>query len=226
MNEWGGPKGPVRLPVRVDLGACQAEMTQIKEWGALQMYDGKWVADWRAFSLVGYSKDPLDVQSPYTILSTERAQGRRGVNKTLHPTMLMETTAAVNFPACMEVAASLLGKNERVRINYVGPGSILPKHRDVLEGELLVPWEERKVIRFHVPILSGRGCVFIAWDRLGGCHEICQPEGSVWYVDTDQPHMVANGTKEGRYNLVVDKFLDQDLRDLLVGKSMIRGVAP
>lgn len=222
---WTGPIGPVRLKsVRVDLTACHAEVRAVPDWSPLFMHQagGRWAVDWRAFSLRGYSDLPLDVYSPATRGHGAAARGEAVAPPTV-TLPLVYTTAAAKFPHCLAVADQIPGASERIRINWLGPGGILPKHRDPFHSSR---WEDRTIVRFHVPLLVPDGCVFFAWDRRGQCHQVCDPPGSVWFIDTDAPHMAVNASTEPRYHLVVDKFLDPELRGALMASAAHGEAAP
>jgi len=214
---WTGPMGPCSLPFKVDVEACAKEILAISQWHPIQMYnDHTWRVDWRSASLVGYSEDPLDVQSPLTRLSAATGDGPSLGLKDLiriDPDLIKRTPLALSCPTCLSVADQIPGLNERVRVNYLGPRSIIPKHRDPGFSKV---WEQRRIVRFHIPIIRSPGCVFFSWDRKDQCHEICQEIGSVWFVETGNQHMGVNATRDGRYHLVVDKFLNPELRELLV----------
>ena len=216
---WTGPIGPVRLEaIEVPLAACAAEIAAVgpgRHWRSLTMYQpggDVWAAPWSAIALRGYSENPRNVHSPTTWKFAYAQMGAQVEMPRQSPRDLCLTTVAPAFPACLAVADAIPGESERIRINRLGPGGILPKHRDPLHEPR---WEDRTLVRFHVPIVVPAGCVFFAWDRHGQSHQVCDPSGSVWFIDTDAPHMAVNASTESRYHLVVDKFLDDELRRCL-----------
>lgn len=171
-----------------------------------------WPVEWSAYALRGYSTDPRDPHSPTTWRFRETKYGTPvGIPAQL-PGDLMFTTAAPAFPSCLALAEQIPGASERIRILRLGPGGVIPKHRDPLHEPR---WEDRSIIRLHVPLVVPEGCVFFSWDRRGQAHQVCETPGEVWFIDTDSPHMVVNASLRPRYHLVIDRFLDPDLRRCL-----------
>jgi hypothetical protein len=222
---WTGPAGPVRLagrrqPYQAPVAACAAEIQAIPAgaWTRLTMHRPDapiWRVAWSAHTLRGYSADARDAHSPTTRQFRAAAHGAVEIPEQ-RPEDLMLTTAAPAFPACLAMAERIPGRSERIRILQLGPAGIIPKHRDPLHEPR---WEDRTIVRFHIPIIVPEGCVFFAWDRRGQVHQICEPLGSVWFVDTDLPHMAVNASLLARYHLVIDKFLDDELRETLMASA-------
>jgi hypothetical protein len=218
-THWTGPIGPIRLEgIAVPRAACVAEVRAIPAtgWAQLTMHRPgarNWPVAWWAHTLRGHSRRATDPHSATTWRFGPATHGLSPEipNEALHG--LFFTDAAAASPACLAVAAAIPGESERIRVLRLGPGGILPKHRDPLHAPR---WEDRTLVRFHVPLIVPDGCCFFAWDRHGQCHQICDPVGSIWFIDTDAPHMAVNASTEPRYHLVVDKFLDDELRERLV----------
>lgn len=203
------PEVPFPVPIAIDLDRIREEMAQIQTMTLVKQWEGEFVIELESFALVGYKEDPLYIESPETEYFVGAAPYKRS-----DPSMLVETRVAERFPACLAVAADIPGPNERVRVSRLKAGKVIAKHRDPHPK-----WEERYLVRFHVPIVYPELCVFIMWDRVGRVHEVCRPDGSVWFIDTNLPHMVVNGDSTDRYNLVIDKFLSDELRQWLEGQA-------
>jgi hypothetical protein len=112
----------------------------------------------------------------------------------------------------MAVADAMPGANERVRLLVLGPGGILPKHVDPHHADR---WEDREIVRFHVPVIVPEGAVLLQWDRDGVAHAF-EPVGSVRFLDASLPHLAVNGTRSPRIHLVIDKFLNDELRAMML----------
>jgi hypothetical protein len=201
------------IPVSVE--ACAAEIRQITTWTSVWDLTApsslRWKTTYEVFTLVGYSTDPLSVQDVRTEALRCFLAGGKLAPRT--PDLVRDTTAAKDFPACLKVAASLPGITERVQLRVLGPRGILPRHIDPIES---VP-----TVRFHIPITLPDGCSFFAWDApdwaVDHCYEVCRAPGEVWFVHIfAEPHMIVNrSTTQRRDHLVVDKFLDDPLRQYL-----------
>lgn len=209
------------IPVSVE--ACAAEIRQITTWTSVWDLTApsslRWKTTYGVFTLVGYSTDPLSVQDVRTEALRCFLAGGKLAPRT--PDLVRDTTAAKDFPACLKVAASLPGITERVQLRVLGPRGILPRHIDPIES---VP-----TVRFHIPITLPDGCSFFAWDTpdwaVDHCYEVCRAPGEVWFVHIfAEPHMIVNrSTTQRRDHLLVDKFLDDPLRQYLAAAAKDHG---
>lgn len=197
------PERPFCVPSPVGLTVLQDEVRQITRFTPSKALYDAGRDDHAAFALRGYSRDPFEIESPVS-----RAIRADTAQRVPSPAEIMDTDAAGDFPHCLAVADAIPGPSERVRVVRLGPFQMIPKHRDPHPA-----WADRWWVRFHVAIDYPDECVFAVWDRTGQIHEICRPPGSVWYLDTNWPHMVMNGSvTEARLTLTIDKFLDDALR--------------
>ena len=100
---------------------------------------------------------------------------------------------------------------QAVRFLRLKAGSVVKEHCDYNLG-----FEDGEV-RLHVPVETNPAVEFI----LAGKQIVMNP-GEVWYHNFNLPHRVANKGETDRVHLVIDCFLNDWLRDLIL--ASIRAV--
>ena len=77
--------------------------------------------------------------------------------------------------------------------------------------------ENKQLIRLHVPIRTNKDVVFTIYDSdedvVG--QELNLKTGRYYYLDVTKPHSVSNNSNIDRYHLVVDCFVNDDLKAIL-----------
>jgi aspartyl/asparaginyl beta-hydroxylase (cupin superfamily) len=98
---------------------------------------------------------------------------------------------------------------QAVRFLRLKAGSVIKQHTDLNLG-----YEDGEV-RLHIPVETNPAVEFV----LGGKRIDMQP-GEVWYHNFNLPHSVANKGDHDRIHLVVDCFLNDWLRELILAAEL------
>ena len=159
---------------------------------------------WTAVSLHGFGACPSDIFKPgFT------------KNKIIVDTKLQWTTLrnlSVMKPLC-EIVFNLPCDFERIRIMKLLSGKALKKHTDNIDNDI----KNKKVVRLHIPIRTSNDVIFTLYnneeDKVG--EEINLKTGHYYYLDVTKPHSVRNKSSVDRYHLVVDCFVNDELKALL-----------
>jgi hypothetical protein len=109
---------------------------------------------------------------------------------------------------CPHVRAALAAFRcdlQAVRFLRLKAGSVVKEHTDYNLG-----YEDGEV-RLHIPVVTNPAVEFV----LGG-KRIAMNPGEVWYHNFNLPHRVANKGDSDRIHLVLDCFLNDWLRDLIL----------
>ena len=159
---------------------------------------------WTAVSLHGFGACPSDIYKPgFT------------KNRIIVDTKLQWTTLrnqSVMKPLC-EIVFNLPCDFERIRIMKLLSGKALKKHTDNIDNDI----KNKKIIRLHIPIRTNNDVIFTLYnnaeDKAG--EEINLKTGHYYYLDVTKPHSVRNKSSVDRYHLVVDCFVNDELKALL-----------
>lgn len=101
--------------------------------------------------------------------------------------------------------ACLCCELQAVRFLKLQAGSVVKEHSDYNLG-----YEDGEV-RLHIPVVTNPSVEFV----LAGRRIVMYP-GEVWYHNFNLPHRVANRGDTDRVHLVIDCFLNDWLRDLIL----------
>jgi hypothetical protein len=108
-------------------------------------------------------------------------------------------------PYVREVLASFQCQLQAVRFLRLKAGSVIKEHSDynlsLEDGEL----------RLHIPVATNPDVEFV----LDGKRVVMNP-GEVWYHNFNLPHRVANRGPTDRIHLVIDCFVNDWMRDLIL----------
>jgi len=124
------------------------------------------------------------------------------------PTATHEFADTPLLDRCPQVRAALTAFDcelQAVRFLRLKAGSIIKEHTDYNLG-----FEDGEV-RLHIPVVTNPAVEFV----LGGKRIVMKP-GEVWYHDFNLPHRVANQGDTDRIHLVLDCFLNDWLRGLIL----------
>jgi aspartyl/asparaginyl beta-hydroxylase (cupin superfamily) len=92
-------------------------------------------------------------------------------------------------------------------------GKSLRKHNDNIDPDI----ENKKIVRIHIPIRTNSKVVFTIYtndeDERGETLNL--EVGRFYYLDVTKPHSVSNNSSIDRYHLVVDCYVNEELKAIL-----------
>ena len=159
---------------------------------------------WTAISIHGYGVNSSDIYKPGF------ASNDIKIDNKLQWTSLLDKPV---MRPIREIIARLPCKFERIRLMKLAAGKSLRKHNDNIDQDI----ENKQLIRLHVPIRTNKDVVFTIYDSdeddVG--QELNLKTGRYYYLDVTKPHSVSNNSNIDRYHLVVDCFVNDDLKAIL-----------
>ena len=159
---------------------------------------------WTALSIHGYGSEPSDIYKPGFANKSNK------IDSKLQWTSLCNDP--VMKPIC-EIIFQLSCEFERIRFMKLAAGKSLRKHNDNIDLDI----ETKKIIRLHIPIRTNKDVVFTVYDSdeddVG--QELNLKEGHYYYLDVTKPHSVSNNSSIDRYHLVVDCYVNEELKAIL-----------
>ena len=159
--------------------------------------------DWTAISLRGYGPTPLDILKPNVLKSKVKTE------TVLQDTSLLEEDG---FQVINDILAKIPSTFERVRFMKIKANSGIGKHSDKIDKDFGI--EDGNIIRIHVPIRTNDQVEFYLWEgkeKLTNYLEV----GHYYYVDVRAPHAVTNSSDVDRIHLVIDVYVNVEIRKLL-----------
>ena len=159
--------------------------------------------DWTAISLRGYGPTPLDILKPNVLKSKVKTEA------VLQDTSLLEEDG---FQVINDILAKIPSTFERVRFMKIKANSGIGKHSDRIDKDFGI--EDGNIIRIHVPIRTNDQVEFYLWEgkeKLTNYLEV----GHYYYVDVRAPHAVRNSSAVDRIHLVIDVYVNDEIRKLL-----------
>ena len=159
--------------------------------------------DWTAISLRGYGPTPLDILKPNVLKSKVKTE------TVLQDTSLLEEDG---FQVINDILAKIPSTFERVRFMKIKANSGIGKHSDKIDKDFGI--EDGNIIRIHVPIRTNDQVEFYLWEgkeKLTNYLEV----GHYYYVDVRAPHAVRNSSDVDRIHLVIDVYVNDEIRKLL-----------
>ena len=159
--------------------------------------------DWTAISLRGYGPTPLDILKPNVIKS--------GVDT---GAKLQYTSLSENmwFEIINRVLEKIPSTFERVRFMKIKANSSIGKHSDKIDKEFGL--DDGNIVRFHVPIRTNDQVEFCYWNGKEKSVNYLE-EGHYYYLDARAPHAVINNSDVDRIHLVIDVYVNAEIRKLL-----------
>jgi len=159
---------------------------------------------WTALSLHGYGSEPSDIFKPgFTTNNTK-------IDSKLQWTSLRSNSS---MDRICEMIFKLPCKFERIRFLKLAAGKSLRKHTDNIDKDI----ENKKIVRLHIPIRTNDEVFFTLFeneeDEVGVSMNL--ETGHYYYLDITKPHSVSNNSNIDRYHLVVDCFMDSQLKAIL-----------
>ena len=163
---------------------------------------------WSAISLRGYTPDWAFITKP-----AEMGKKWRWDNKDTE-FKLQDTDIRKMFPEVEDILRWLPGRPHRIRFMNLAPGGgELQRHTDQVDPDAGV--QDRKLMRFHFPIVTNKDVIFNQWDWHAELVEAHMKVGECWYLDVRKPHRAINGGTEMRTHLVVDVEANDEVRALI-----------
>ena len=163
--------------------------------------------DWTAVSLHGYGKNAEDILKPNVLKSKVK------IDANLQWTSF---STARELKPIFKILDTLSCDFERVRFMKLSANKIIGKHTDKVDKDIA----NKKIVRLHIPIRTNDNVVFKTYDNAKDKtgHKLNLKTGHYYYIDVSKPHSVSNNSDVDRYHLVVDCFVNDNLR-LLLGWS-------
>jgi hypothetical protein len=184
-----------------DLDAAASYLDRLEYAAVKTKYNAK--RQWQAVSLRGFSDDPLDILKPNVLGSRQR--GEVG----LRDTALMEVP---ELQPLKEIASCLPTDCERVRVMRLEAGTQISKHTDKIDKAIGL--DDGQVARIHIPIRTHPHVVFSVWQDKVKRNYFLQ-RGAFYFTNVVLPHSVKNNWTQDRLHLVVDCYVNDDLRALI-----------
>ena len=159
---------------------------------------------WTALSVHGYGVNPSDIYKPGF------ARNDKKIDSKLQWTSLLNKSI---IEPIREIIARLPCKFERIRLMKLAAGKSLRKHNDNIDPDI----ENKKIVRIHIPIRTNSKVVFTIYtndeDERGETFNL--EVGRFYYLDVTKPHSVSNNSSIDRYHLVVDCYVNEELKAIL-----------
>ena len=191
-------------PIRDDLSnvACYLDSMNFQLLTQIAPYKNNNI--WTALSLHGYGPNPSDIYKPGFVKSDINIGSK------------LEWTSLANEPVMSpirEIISRLPCQFERIRFMKLAAGKSLRKHNDNIDQDI----ESKKIVRIHIPIRTNSEVVFTMYandeDERG--ERLYLKAGRFYYLDVTKPHSVSNNSSEDRYHLVVDCYMNEELKAIL-----------
>ena len=164
---------------------------------------------WSALALRGFGG-----KADFIIKPAEMSRGWQQQNPDTLDWPCEDTPLRDALPACWQIAESIPGPKQRVRLMRLAAGKgELSRHADTTDRESGIA--EGRVARIHVPLSTNPEVRFSTWSQFGSRFTKHLPVGTGWYLDTRKPHAATNRGSTDRVHLVVDVHATPELRSLL-----------
>ncbi len=158
---------------------------------------------WTALSLRGYGEDPLDILKPNVLGSKVKTEVK------LRDTHLLGNPS---FRAVRDIMSKIPSTFERVRLMKIKANSEIGKHSDKIDKDF--GFDDGNIVRIHVPIRTNKDVEFYLWEGRKKLTNYLKV-GYFYYVDVRAPHSVVNNSDEDRIHLVMDTYINHEIKKLL-----------
>jgi aspartyl/asparaginyl beta-hydroxylase (cupin superfamily) len=111
-----------------------------------------------------------------------------------------------------DVLAKIPSTFERVRFMKIKANSGIGKHSDKIDKDFGL--EDGNIVRFHVPIRTNDKVKFFLWEGKKQLENYMET-GHYYYIDARAPHSVVNNSDVDRIHLVIDVYVNDEIRKLL-----------
>ena len=191
-------------PIRDDLSNLASYLDSMNFQLLTQIAPYKNNNIWTALSLHGYGPNPSDIYKPGFVKSDKNIGSK------------LEWASLANDPVMSpirNIISRLPCQFERIRFMKLAAGKSLRKHNDNIDQDI----ESKKIVRIHIPIRTNSEVVFTMYandeDKRG--ESLNLEVGRFYYLDVTKPHSVSNNSSEDRYHLVVDCYMNEELKAIL-----------
>jgi hypothetical protein len=161
---------------------------------------------WTALSLHGFGPNASDIFQPGF------------VNTKVKVNTQLQWTSLSNEPvmkAVREIISKLPCDFERIRFTKLGACKSLKKYTDNIDDDI----KNKKIARLHTPIRTNDDVIFTFYenenDSKGELFNL--KTGRYYYLDVTKPHSVSNNSNIDRYHLIIDCFINDELKTLFNG---------
>ena len=154
---------------------------------------------WTAISFHGYGANPSDIYKPGFARNDKKIDNK------------LQWTSLLNKPVMSpihEIIARLPCNFERIRLMKLTAGKSLRKHNDNIDPDI----ENKKIVRIHIPIRTNQDVVFTMYENDDDGEKLNLKTGYFYYLDVTKPHSVSNNSSIDRYHLVVDCYVNEELK--------------
>lgn len=158
---------------------------------------------WTALSLRGYDEDPKNILKPNVLGSKVDTKAK------LQDTYLL---GEPSFRAVRDIMSKIPSTFERVRLMKIKAKSEIGKHSDKIDKDF--GYNDGNIVRIHVPIRTNEDVTFYLWEGKEKLANHLQV-GHFYYVDVRAPHSVINNSDEDRIHLVMDTYVNHEVKELL-----------
>ena len=191
-------------PIRDDLSHLASYLDSMNFQLLTQIAPYKNNNIWTALSLHGYGSNPSDIYKPGFVKSD------------IYIGSKLEWTSLANEPVMSpirEIISRLPCQFERIRFMKLAAGKSLRKHNDNIDPDI----ENKKIVRIHIPIRTNKDVVFTMYenDDDDDGEKLNLKTGHFYYLDVTKPHSVSNNSSIDRYHLVVDCYVNEELKAIL-----------
>ena len=191
-------------PYKDDLSAVSDYLDHSEFQLLTQIAPSETINIWTALSVHGYGVNPSDIYKPGFARNDKKIDSK------------LQWTSLLNKPIMepiREIIARLPCKFERIRLMKLAAGKSLRKHNDNIDPDI----ENKKIVRIHIPIRTNSKVVFTIYtndeDERG--EKLNLEVGRFYYLDVTKPHSVSNNSSTDRYHLVVDCYVNEELKAIL-----------
>ena len=161
---------------------------------------------WTALSLHGFGSNASDIFKPGFVDTKVEVDTQ------------LQWTSLFNEPTMKpisEMISKLPCNFERIRFTKLVAGKSLKKHTDNIDDGI----KNKKIVRLHIPIRTNNDVIFTFYenenDLKGKLFNL--KTGHYYYLDVTKHHSVSNNSNIDRYHLVIDCFVNDELKTLFKG---------
>ena len=156
---------------------------------------------WTAISFHGYGANPSDIYKPGFAKNDKKIDNK------------MQWTSLLNKPVMSpihEIIARLPCNFERIRLMKLAAGKSLRKHNDNIDPDI----ENKKIVSLDISVRRSFDVVFTMYenDEDDDGEKLNLKTGHFYYLDVTKPHSVSNNSSLDRYHLVVDCYVNKELK--------------
>jgi len=161
---------------------------------------------WTALSLHGYGSNASDIFKPGFVNTKVEVDTQLQWTSLFHEPVMKPVREMISKLPC---------DFERIRFTKLGAGKSLKKHTDNIDSDI----KNKKIARLHIPIRTNDDVIFTFYenenDSKGELFNL--KTGRYYYLDVTKPHSVSNSSNIDRYHLVIDCYINDELKTLFNG---------